>query len=77
MEKKNCLTLSKEFLDFCRLNDKENIEKYAEEVFNIGFNVVKYGAKFNMIREEEKIKPKIESLKENKVEKIKKDIYGE
>lgn len=45
MEKNNCLTLSKEFIEFCKLNGIEDVELYAKEIFNIGFNFKKYGTK--------------------------------
>lgn len=45
MGAKNSLILSDEFLEFCKLNDIEDIQAYAKEVFNIGFNFKKYGTK--------------------------------
>jgi hypothetical protein len=43
MKRKNYLTLDNEFLSYCELNSVDNIEKFAKEVFNRGFNIVKYG----------------------------------
>jgi hypothetical protein len=43
MEKKFSLILDKDFVDYCTLNKIEDIEKYAKDVFNRGFNLVKYG----------------------------------
>jgi hypothetical protein len=43
MKEKNCLTLDKEFLDYCKLNKIEDVEKLARETFNKGFTIVKYG----------------------------------
>jgi hypothetical protein len=43
MNQKNYLTLDKEFLSYCELNNIDNIEKFAKEVFNRGFNIIKYG----------------------------------
>jgi hypothetical protein len=35
--------LDNEFLEYCRLNNIEDIEKFAREVFNQGFTIIKYG----------------------------------
>ena len=43
MKKKFSLTLDNEFIQFCKLNDITDIEKKAKEVFNSGFNLLKYG----------------------------------
>lgn len=43
MKPKNYLTLDKEFIQYCELNGIENIEQFAEQVFNRGFTIVKYG----------------------------------
>jgi hypothetical protein len=43
MKEKNCLTLDKEFLDYCKLNKIEDVEKLAKETFNKGFTILKYG----------------------------------
>ena len=43
MEKKNYLTLDKEFIQYCKLNNIEDIETKANEVFKMGFNILKYG----------------------------------
>jgi hypothetical protein len=40
---KNSLTLDKEFLQYCKLNNIEDIEGFAYEVFRKGFVIVKYG----------------------------------
>lgn len=37
------LTLDDEFLEYCKLNNIEDIEKFAREVFNQGFTIIKYG----------------------------------
>lgn len=39
----NSLILDDEFLQYCKLNDIEDIEKFAREVFNQGFTILKYG----------------------------------
>jgi len=45
MEKKFSLILDKEFIDYCKLNNIEDVEKFAREVFIKGFNITKYGIK--------------------------------
>lgn len=43
--KKNIsLILDDEFIQYCKLNNIEDIEKLAREVFNKGFTIVKYGS---------------------------------
>lgn len=37
------LILDDEFLEYCKLNNIEDIEKFAREVFNRGFTIIKYG----------------------------------
>jgi hypothetical protein len=39
----NSLILDDEFLQYCKLNNIEDIEKLAREVFNQGFTILKYG----------------------------------
>ena len=43
--KKNSLTLSDEFIQYCKLNNIEDIDKLAEKTFEKGFNLLKYGDK--------------------------------
>jgi hypothetical protein len=43
MKKKNYLTLDDEFLQYCKLNNIEDIEKTAKDVFSRGFTILKYG----------------------------------
>ena len=43
MVAKNSLILSDEFILYCKLNKIEDIESFAKEVFEIGFNFKKYG----------------------------------
>lgn len=44
MKENITLTLDKEFLDYCKLNNIEDIEGTAKKVFNNGFTILKYGA---------------------------------
>jgi hypothetical protein len=43
MEKKHTLTLDKEFILYCDLNNIKDINKTAQETFNRGFSLLKYG----------------------------------
>ena len=43
MEKKHTLTLDKEFILYCELNNIKDINKIANETFNRGFSLLKYG----------------------------------
>jgi hypothetical protein len=66
MVKKNSLTLDNEFIQYCQLNNIDNIEKLANETFNRGFAILKYGETPNS-NVTEKI---VEVIKEVVVEKI-------
>lgn len=66
MVKKNSLTLDNEFTQYCQLNNIDNIEKLANETFNRGFAILKYGETPNS-NVTEKI---VEVIKEVVVEKI-------
>ena len=43
MEKRYTLTLDKEFVLYCELNNIKDIDKTAKETFNRGFSLLKYG----------------------------------
>ena len=43
MEKRHTLTLDKEFILYCELNNIKDINKIANETFNRGFSLLKYG----------------------------------
>ncbi len=43
MQKKHTLTLDKEFILYCELNNLTDIDKVAKETFNRGFSLLKYG----------------------------------
>jgi hypothetical protein len=43
MEKRHTLTLDKEFILYCELNNIKDINKTAQETFNRGFSLLKYG----------------------------------
>jgi hypothetical protein len=66
MVKKNSLTLDNEFTQYCQLNNIDNIEKLANETFNRGFAILKYGETPNS-NVTEKI---VEVIKEVIIEKI-------
>lgn len=84
MKVKNCLTLSNEFLEFCRINGIEDTEAYANEVFNAGFAIKKYGEKPQVVKPTKEVSTKtnvkkLEELNNKKitVPKSKNDIYDE
>lgn len=66
MVKKNSLTLDNEFIQYCQLNNIDNVNKLADETFNRGFAILKYGETPNS-NVTEKI---VEVIKEVVVEKI-------
>lgn len=43
MEKNSYLILDNEFLQYCKLNNIEDVEKLAKETFQRGFTQLKYG----------------------------------
>ena len=43
MKSKNTLILDNEFVQYCQLNNITNIDKQAQETFNRGFSLLKYG----------------------------------
>lgn len=84
------LTLDNEFIQYCKLNDIENIEEFAKEVFKRGFTIIKYGDKpQNITKFSEVIKPVVPVSKETEAIQVpnrypeadtpikKKDIYDE
>jgi hypothetical protein len=66
MVKKNSLTLDNEFIQYCQLNNVDDVEKLAKETFGRGFAILKYGETPNS-KVTEKI---VEVIKEIEVEKI-------
>lgn len=73
MKKKSSLTLDDEFLEYCRLNNIDDVEKLAKETFNRGFTILKYGETPFGLKPTEKIvekEVKVEVIKEVPVEKI-------
>lgn len=53
MKKKNYLTLDNEFLEYCKLNNIEEVEKFAKKVFDQGFTIIKHGEKPKLNQREE------------------------
>lgn len=83
MEKKYSLTLDKEFIQYCKLNNIEDVEGKAKEVFKQGFTILKYGIEPNISIQKELIKPEppTKMIKEGEKPVIiatpKKDLYDE
>jgi hypothetical protein len=71
MKKKISLTLDNDFQQYCDLNNIENPEKLAKQVFNKGFSLLKYGETPNGFKSEPTVVEK-EVIKEviKEVEKI-------
>lgn len=43
MKKKNYLTLDDEFIQYCKLNKIDDVEKFAKQIFDGAFTRLKYG----------------------------------
>lgn len=43
MEKNNYLILGNDFIQYCKINNIDDVEKKAKEVFKRGFDLEKYG----------------------------------
>ena len=78
MKQKSSLILGKEFIQYCELNNIDDVEKLAKDTFNRGFTILKYGETpfgkqqtKEVIKEVEKI---VEVIKEVPVEVIKEII---
>lgn len=52
METKEQLILDSEFIQFCKINKIDDVQKLAKEVFNKGFMLLKYGDKPNLTNNE-------------------------
>jgi len=76
MKPKSTLTLDNEFIQYCKINNVEDINGLAQKTFNRGFSILKYGETptnnvTTKIVEVEKI---VEVIKEVPVEVIKEVI---
>ena len=70
MKPKNTLILDNEFTQYCELNNITNIEKQAQETFNRGFSLLKYGETPSGNKVTEYVEVPKETIKEVIVEKI-------
>jgi len=85
MEKKPCLILDNEFLQYCKLNNIEDVEQLAKDVFSHGFTILKYGSMRFMTDEADVIVREPIMINESKSipdppkeqETHKKDLYDE
>jgi len=66
MEKKHYLILDDDFIQYCQLNNINDIEKKAKELFKKGFDIEKYGLTPN-----DKQFKKIETPQLNNLENLK------
>ena len=70
MKPKSTLTLDNEFIQYCELNNITNIEKQAQDTFNRGFTLLKYGETPTGNKTKEIVEVPKEIIKEVIVEKI-------
>ena len=56
MKKKYSLTLSKEFIQYCELNNIDKIEELAHDVFERGYTILKFGETPSIARGKDVIK---------------------
>jgi hypothetical protein len=70
MKPKNTLILDNEFIQYCELNNITNIDKQAQETFNRGFTLLKYGEVPTGNRIKEIVEVPVEVIKEVIIEKI-------
>ena len=68
MKPKSTLILDNEFIQYCELNKIVNIDKLAQETFNRGFSLLKYGEVPNGNRVKEIVEVEKEVIKEVTVE---------
>ena len=68
MKPKSTLILDNEFIQYCELNKIVNIDKLAQETFNRGFSLLKYGEVPNSNRVREVVEVTKEVIKEVIVE---------
>ena len=68
MKPKSTLILDNEFIQYCELNKIVNIDKLAQETFNRGFSLLKYGEVPNSNRVREVVEVEKEVIKEVTIE---------
>jgi hypothetical protein len=68
MKPKSTLILDNEFIQYCELNKIINVDKLAQETFNRGFSLLKYGEVPNSNRVRELVEVEKEIIKEIIVE---------
>jgi len=81
MEKKYYLTLDNEFIQYCKLNNIEDVEGKANEIFKQGFTILKYGVTPNIPIQKKPEPPPTKMIREGEKPVVivtpKKDLYGE
>lgn len=65
MKEKHSLILDDDFIQYCKLNNIENVEKLAKETFKRGFDILKYGEIPKIMPEKVIVVPPV-MIKENK-----------
>lgn len=78
MEKKFLLTLDNEFIEYCRINKIDDVEKFGKELFQRAFTELKYRSYVPTTTPLPRPIPTQESLpKEKIINKVNKDLYDE
>lgn len=76
MEKKEYLTLDNEFLQYCKINKIQDIQKLAKNLFNKGFTILKYGETPLPIKSDKTLDGELKEIianKDNEINKLKKE----
>ena len=83
MKQKSSLILGKEFIQYCELNNIDDVEKLAKDTFNRGFTILKYGETpfgkqqtKEVIKEVEKIVEVIKEVPVEKIIEVTKEVYN-
>lgn len=86
MKPKNMLILDDEFIQYCKLNNIDDVVKFGKQVFDKGFTIIKYGEiplslKINDKKLNETIveptSPSKSVIESSTIKKEDKDLYGE
>lgn len=74
MEKKFCLTVSKEVLDFCKLNGIEDIREFVIACYRKGLAIERYGETPMLIPKEKEVVYKDREIVVEKVVEVEKEV---
>lgn len=62
MKKKHSLILDDEFIQYCKLNNIDDVEKFAKDLFNKAFTGIKYSEKPNISLPKSEVKSSINEI---------------